>query len=1105
MSKSDENLQKKFINLLKVYLENVNKMPSNITPEFEIKFGTLGVKPITQINQNNVIKKFLAQGFKLEGNVKNILRIQNQYVNKFGETKLSNIRTEITDIKNIQKYCKTERINDVDVEFVNKNYFASKTNKEPYFPINFNDFNFRITFQSEQLQGTNNKDVESTISKWENTKKVYRYISRHTFIRDDMPFRLDISVVKESKRSGKTLIPEYSIKESNVFNNNERYEIEIEIDNNKITDEFTDVNKLHNTLRQFIKQVLSGLQETKYPISYSEQKDITKKYLKLFKEKIYENQRVYPSDFIGPSSYTLLPVNISPVNIDSNIPNIRNNYTVTEKADGIRKLMYVSDDGKIYLITTAVTIQFTGARTNNKDLYNSLLDGEHIIHNKKKQFINLYAAFDIYYINGKDVRSLGFTPINKDEVLTKYRLPLLMNFTKNLDVKSINPKSLSPIRIEHKKFYAQTENQSIFEGCKFILTKMRDDLFEYETDGMIFTPSDTGVGTNIIGEKSKPYKVTWERSFKWKPPEFNTIDFLMSTKKNADGSEYIGNIFQSGINTSTIDQLTQYKTAILRVGFDEKKHGYMNPCENIIQDKIPDPDNIDDNNTYKPVQFFPTNPYDSEAGICNILLKEDITGNKKLFTKENEVIEDNMIVEFSYDLSKEKQWRWQPLRVRYDKTAELRSGIKNYGNAYHVADSNWHSIHNPISEDMLMTGENIPNELGDDDVYYNKVSGSTNTRGLRDFHNLYVKKALIDSVSKSGDSLIDYAVGKAGDLPKWIYSKLSFVFGMDLSKDNIENRLDGACARYLNYRKKFKIMPDTLFVHGNSSINIKNTEAAYNEKGKQIIKAVFGEGEKDVNKLGKGVYKHYGKSKEGFNVSSIQFAVHYMFENKQTLHNFLRNISECTKVGGYFIGTSYDGETVYNELKNTKEGEKIAIIENENKIWEITKKYDRNEFPSNSSSVGYAIDVYQESINKTFREYLVNYNYFTKVLEDYGFVLISKNEANELGLPNSIGMFNELYNMLNNEVTKDPNIANEYGQSLNMSFGEKKISFLNKYFVFKKIRDVNTEQLALTFMGKTKNEENILNKLNKESQDVVKNLEKSKPGKKLKKKLKLIS
>ena len=28
-----------------------------------------------------------------------------------------------------------------------------------------------------------------------------------------------------------------------------------------------------------------------------------------------------------------------------------------------------------------------------------------------------------------------------------------------------------------------------------------------------------------------------------------------------------------------------------------------------------------------------------------------------------------------------------PLRIRYDKTAEYRLGYKNYGNAYHVAQS----------------------------------------------------------------------------------------------------------------------------------------------------------------------------------------------------------------------------------------------------------------------------------------------------------------------------------------------------------------------------------------------------------------------------------
>lgn len=113
-----------------------------------------------------------------------------------------------------------------------------------------------------------------------------------------------------------------------------------------------------------------------------------------------------------------------------------------------------------------------------------------------------------------------------------------------------------------------------------------------------------------------------------------------------------------------------------------------------------------------------------------------------MFSEENEVFEDNTIVEFRYDLSREGQWRWVPLRVRYDKTSEFRRGIRNYGNAYHVANSNWYSIHNPISEEMISTGQDIPDEIGgDDDVYYNRIgANSTNkTKAMRDFHNLFVK------------------------------------------------------------------------------------------------------------------------------------------------------------------------------------------------------------------------------------------------------------------------------------------------------------------------------------------------------------------------------
>ena len=52
------------------------------------------------------------------------------------------------------------------------------------------------------------------------------------------------------------------------------------------------------------------------------------------------------------------------------------------------------------------------------------------------------------------------------------------------------------------------------------------------------------------------------------------------------------------------------------------------------------------------------------------------------------------------------------LRVRYDKTEEYRKKLPMYGNDYRVANNNWHSLHNPITEHMLRTGNNIPDQLG---------------------------------------------------------------------------------------------------------------------------------------------------------------------------------------------------------------------------------------------------------------------------------------------------------------------------------------------------------------------------------------------------------
>tara|TARA_B100001287_G_C22573122_1_gene477235 strand:- start:545 stop:1003 length:459 start_codon:yes stop_codon:yes gene_type:complete len=119
-------------------------------------------------------------------------------------------------------------------------------------------------------------------------------------------------------------------------------------------------------------------------------------------------------------------------------------------------------------------------------------------------------------------------------------------------------------------------------------------------------------------------------------------------------------------------------------------------------------------------------------------------------------------------------------------------------------------------------------------------------------------------------------------------------------------------------------------------------------------------------------------------------------------------------------------------------------------MWELTKKFNKNEFNNDSSCIGYPVDVYQESINKTFTEFLVNYEYFNDLMNTYGFILVNKEEIETMGLPTSSGLFSDLYKL----IKEDYNISSQYklGTSLNMSDNEKTISFLNRYFVYKKVR-----------------------------------------------------
>jgi hypothetical protein len=79
----------------------------------------------------------------------------------------------------------------------------------------------------------------------------------------------------------------------------------------------------------------------------------------------------------------------------------------------------------------------------------------------------------------------------------------------------------------------------------------------------------------------------------------------------------------------------------------------------------------------------------------------------------------------------------------------------------------------------------------------------------------------------------------------------------------------------------------------------------------------------------------------------------------------------------------------------------------------------------------------------------------------YGFEVISREEAQDLGLPDGSGLFSELFSNMLDEISKNKFKAKDYEKAASMTSYEKQISFLNRYFIYKKVRIVNTENVEL--------------------------------------------
>lgn len=175
---------------------------------------------------------------------------------------------------------------------------------------------------------------------------------------------------------------------------------------------------------------------------------------------------------------------------------------------------------------------------------------------------------------------------------------------------------------------------------------------------------------------------------------------------------------------------------------------------------------------------------------------------------------------------------------------------------------------------------------------------------MRNFNN-WIKGMLIseyfnkqDKVHGSSSRVLDICCGKGGDLMKWMKANVRHVICADLAETSIEQ-----CQHRYN-----EIL--------NRSSNDRGFDPIFTA---EFITA-------DCTKV--RLREKYKDPSIQFDLVSCQFALHYSFESLPQAECMMRNVSECLKTGGYFIGTipdtndlvsrwqKSDGNTFGNEVYN---------------------------------------------------------------------------------------------------------------------------------------------------------------------------------------------
>jgi len=768
-----------------------------------------------------------------------------------------------------------------------------------------------------------------------------RVLHRKSWKTEDGMFQIDLSSVKSKKREHTKMFE--------VLKQPIRYELEIEL--------------IDRTKDDYLKPSLALLQ--KLVAAYQQSPFVV----------LQTDIERYDAEFKKMSIPFVNPITMERSHANPDNPhNILKNYTVTVKADGQRCFLVVMRDRKMIRITPSYQIAWTGLTAKDDKHFGDIVDCEYL------EDKNLFCVFDIYMFRGKDTRGLPLMT-TADETIKHpllSRLGCAREFVSEYKNDFTEELTTNPIRIETKEFRAG-DGAEMQESIQKIL----DTDYGYPTDGLIFTPRASSVAP-LEDRKGK----TWLRVYKWKPSDQNSIDFLLRFTP--------GESFDPVLNARVL----------LGTLYVSRRPGseIIYPCETVTGEysppKIPDDLRvIAESRDRVPSPFYPAAPRNIDAHVIRLPVNDrgipvDITDTK---------IEDNTIVECAYNTDNK---RWTVLRTRYDKTYQYRVKKEpQYGNDAPVADSIWRSMHAPITDEMIRNvATNRIDDTIEDELYYKDDMGRE-TRIWLDvtgFHNR-IKEVLYKNNIKKGDTLLELAVGRGGDINKWIKSQPSKVVGIDISDSNLNAPRSGLCVRYLEKKRKGVKIPPGLFFKADMSQPLEEQEGHY----LRILEGT-------ENAPTEYLEQFHGLN--AFDTISCQFAIHYACATEETFKTFIGNLTKHGK--GLFFGTCLDGRSVYSLLLGKPNH---VFRSNQGIFGEFIKDYeDGAEW---TEEFGKQIRVKLETFEQEQKEYLVPFEKVKSMMAAEGYELVEEK------------MFGDYY-------------ANQNAITLGQE--QQQFSFLHKSFVFKK-------------------------------------------------------